>query len=90
MFVEKLKEYFATVLRAVRSKTVLSAAAGFGVHFAVKRGWLPEAFWSSALEGVSYILCAVFRVAAVRDLKAPAATLEPEPLANDIETVGKP
>ena len=65
----KLTDYLGTIQRTLRSKTVLSALAGFGIHAAVRRGWLPDTFFSNALEGLTYILCAVFRVIAKNDVR---------------------
>lgn len=58
-----------TVALSIRSKTVVTAAAGFGVHYCVRKGYIPDTFFSQALEGVAYVLCAIFRVAANTDLK---------------------
>ncbi len=67
---DKLKGYAGTVGRSIRSKTVLTAAAGFGVHYCVRKNYLPDVFFTQALEGASYVLCAIFRVAATTDLKS--------------------
>jgi hypothetical protein len=64
-----MKAYLATLLRALRSRTVLTAIAGFLVHLCVRKNWLPDTFFTQAVEGVAYVLCAVFRVLATDDLK---------------------
>lgn len=48
----------------VQSRTVQSCAAGLAVQFAVKKGWLPDNFYTSLVETVTYIFAAIFRVAA--------------------------
>lgn len=86
-----MKEYFATVLRALRSRSVLSSIAGFGVFFAIRRGWIPDMFFTQALEGLSFLLAAIFRVVAVKDIQSNVP-LNPHPpvLPKDVETVGSP
>lgn len=64
-----VEDWGKTVLRSIRSKTVITAGSGFAVHYCVRRGYIPDTFFSQALEGVAYVLCALFRVAAVSDLK---------------------
>lgn len=63
------KAELAQVGRTVRSKTVLSAAAGFGTHYCVKKNWIPDGFFPQAVEGISYLLCGFFRITANTDIK---------------------
>lgn len=78
-----------TLGRAVRSKTVLTAVAGFAIHFAVRKNWIPDSFFTQAIEGLAYVLCAVFRVVAVKDLQTGGALAQaPSAVPQDVETVG--
>ena len=58
-----------SVKRIVQSKTVLAAAAGVSVSMAQKAGWLPDIKAVDYVESFFYILCAIFRVTAITDLK---------------------
>ena len=75
---DKLKDWFQTVWRILRSKAVLTAIAGLLIHLAVRKGYIPDSDTTQAVEAAVLILCGVFRVTATVDLKQPATTLSPE------------
>ena len=88
---KKLKEYLATIWRALRSKTVISSIAGFGIFACVKQGWLPDSLMTQSIEGLTFVLAAIFRVIAVTDIRANVPlTTEPTTVTVTIPATAPP
>lgn len=86
-----MRKYLSTIWRAVRSKTVIATIAGFGIFFCVRKNWLPDSLLTQSVEGLSFLLAAIFRVVAVTDIRANVPlTTEPTTVTVTIPATAPP